>query len=192
MSPDTTSQAFFEEKYRRNPDPWSFASSPYELSRYRATLAALTGRHFRRAFEPGCSVGVLTERLGWLADSVEAIDIAPAAVAQAKLRCRARANVHIRQGKLPGDLPEGPLDLVVFSEIGYYFDAPTLADIGASLAQRLVAPGGTLLAVHWTGISPDHLLRGEEVHSVLRALPGLTLQHAEVHEHFLLDLWERV
>ena len=46
--------ATFEALYARTDDPWSFATSDYELGRYRATLD-LIGASYQRAFEPGCS-----------------------------------------------------------------------------------------------------------------------------------------
>ena len=50
MSESTTSTEFFEQKYRENPDPWDFAASEYERSRYEATIAALGTRRYQRAF----------------------------------------------------------------------------------------------------------------------------------------------
>ena len=43
------------------------------------TLGALN-RRYRRAFEPGCSIGALTRHLALICDQVEAMDIAPSAV----------------------------------------------------------------------------------------------------------------
>jgi Nodulation protein S (NodS) len=57
------SEASFEAKYRHSPDPWQFAASPYEQRRYAAILRSLSRARYSRAFEPGCSVGVLTAAL---------------------------------------------------------------------------------------------------------------------------------
>ena len=73
--------AFFEEVYQRAADPWDFAGSAYEQGRYDATMQALAGCCFRRAFEPGCSVGVLTERLARICVRVDAVDLSATAVA---------------------------------------------------------------------------------------------------------------
>jgi hypothetical protein len=56
MTTNTTTQGFFEAKYRENSDPWAFASNDYEQNRYSEILYALDGRRYRRAFEPGCSI----------------------------------------------------------------------------------------------------------------------------------------
>jgi SAM-dependent methyltransferase len=191
MSDDTTSQEFFESKYQHNQDPWNFASSPYEQERYEITLKALHGHRYQRAFEPGCSIGVLTERLASCCDQVEAIDISPAAVAQARIRCRHLSNVVIRCAALPGGLPEAVFDLIVLSEIGYYFTADRLKDLSAHLISRLPT-SGTLLATHWLGVSADHLLSGDEVHAVLGDSPLLVLEQSERYPGFRLDRWSRI
>jgi SAM-dependent methyltransferase len=116
----TTSQDFFENKYRQNADPWKFEDSPYEQARYAVTLRALKGHHYSRVFEPGCSVGVLTQALAGNCDRLEAIDISPTAVFRAQHRCHDLPNVRIRCGSLPEAIPLGKFDLIVFSEIGYY------------------------------------------------------------------------
>jgi len=51
---------YFESLYIKNPDPWRFATSEYERGKYEATLAAISGRKIRSAFEIGCSIGILT------------------------------------------------------------------------------------------------------------------------------------
>ena len=58
----TLSPSYFDDMYAANRDPWSLASRWYEQRKYAVTLACLTRPRYRRAFEPGCSIGVLTER----------------------------------------------------------------------------------------------------------------------------------
>ena len=190
MNIETTSREFFDRMYRRDADPWQFASSDYELGRYDAIFHALAHRRYLHAFEPGCSVGVLTARLATICNRVDAIDIAPAAVELARQRCSNLANVFIAVGKLPDELPGESFDLIVFSEIGYYFEETALRAIADALVRGLL-PHGVLLAAHWRGASQDHLLSGDRVHEVLRATIGLTLEHSEIREGFRLDRWTR-
>lgn len=190
MKHDTTSEAFFESKYRENADPWAFATSPYEQRRYAAILSAIGGRRYRRVFEPGCSVGVLTEQLALISDQVDAMDISPTAVAQAEQRTRHLPNVRTTCGALPAFIPRGTFDLIVFSEIGYYFTADGLFSLATQLVDRN-CKSGVFLATHWLGESPDHLLSGDHVHEILADIPGLTHERAERHEGFRLDLWIR-
>ncbi len=195
MMVDTTSQAFFEEKYRSDPDPWSFASSTYELGRYQAILSVAAhlsrGRRYRHAFEPGCSIGVLTAKLAAICDRIDAMEISGVAAEQARERCRWFPDVRIACGALPGMLPDGPFDLVIFSEIGYYFEPEVLRETTMRIVDMMV-PGGYLVAAHWLGTSPDHVLSGDRVHGILSEMEDLVLVRAEVHEGFRLDGWRRV
>jgi SAM-dependent methyltransferase len=173
MRPSTVSKDFFEEKYRRNRDPWDFARSSYELNRYDEILRLLGHRTFNRAFEPGCSVGILTERLAVRCQHLFAMDISPTATAMARQRCVQQRNV------------------IVFSEIGYYFDRDALAEIRDLLVGRLTKPG-LFIGGHWLGMSEDHLLTGDEVHAVLRTSGLLAINSSQRHDGFLLESWERV
>ena len=190
MTTNTTSQEFFEAKYRENSDPWAFASNDYEQNRYSAILHALDHRRYRRAFEPGCSIGILTARLASICGRVDAIDISPTAVRRARQHCAHLSNVSIRCGSLPMDVPVGTFDLLVLSEIGYYFDRQELFQVGSHVAGRL-EPSGVLLAVHWLGHSADHLLDGDSVHEILGRLDGLTLEYSERRVGFRIDQWVR-
>ena len=188
---DPSSAEFFERKYQENADPWNFGGSAYELGRYDRTMLALAGRKFRSAFEPGCSVGVLTAQLAQVCERVDAVDLSATAVLAAKVRCAGLGNVHVRTGSLADALPQSEVDLVVLSEIGYYLEVEELKRCGAALVKKLV-PGGWLLGVHWLGHSQDHRLSGDQVHDILGSLDGLKLEHSERHAGFRLDRWTRL
>lgn len=188
---------FFDAKYRSAADPWNFAGSPYEQYRYDEIIQNLDEfsgepdrRRFRRAFEPGCSIGILTARLAAICDEVIAIDISPTAVARARARCAQWPGVTVEVGALPQSIPLGQFDLVVFSEIGYYFNSNALAVLAAQLTS-LLASGGILMAVHWLGHSHDHVLTGDEVHRVLGASRGLAQMKARRYEGFRVEMWSR-
>ena len=185
--------ASFEEKYRSERDPWQFATSPHEQRRYALTVAMLPARRFASAFEPGCSIGELTARLAPRCDHLLAIDASPTAVARARERCRGLDHVEVMVGELPQAWPTGVFDLVVLSELGYYFTAAHWARLveraGAALADH-----GALLAVHWRGASTDHVLHGDVVHEVARAsasADGLPLVASYIEARFRADLWDK-
>jgi SAM-dependent methyltransferase len=190
MAINTVSKEFFEEKYRDSRDPWNFSSSSYELNRYDEIMRLLDIRTFVHAFEPGCSIGVLTERLAARCRHLFAMDISPTAVAMARQRCERYPNVNVVEGALPDDLPRDTFDLIMFSEIGYYFERGGLAELRDSLTDRL-AKRGLLVGVHWLGTSPDHLLTGGEVHDVLRLSNSLRMTASRRYAGFLLESWER-
>jgi SAM-dependent methyltransferase len=184
------SKAFFESRYRAASDPWQFASSAYELARYEATLESLSRESYWRAYEPGCSVGVLTAGLARRVEHLIACDISDTAVARAKERCRQFSRVEIYQGDVAAGPPEGTFDLMVFSELGYYFSADRLRAIVDLLSARL-EPGGEFLAVHWLGDSPDHLLHGDEVHEVLAQTLPCEWIGGSRRVGFRMDSWRR-
>jgi SAM-dependent methyltransferase len=190
VSESTTSAEFFEQKYRENPDPWNFSRSDYEQSRYHSILAALGERRYERVFEPGCSVGELTWQLAERCGHVDAMDISAIAIDLAKRRCCKFSNVAFHVGDLPHHIPCGEFDLIVFSEIGYYFEEASLRALGNTLV-RQIRTSGTLLAAHWLGTSKDHLLSGDRVHEILGGLTGLRLDYSERHAGFRLERWVR-
>jgi len=73
--------------YREKTDPWNFATDAYERSRYESLLSALAGQRYHRAFEPGCSIGVLTASLAPFCDELLAIDLSETAISHARRRC---------------------------------------------------------------------------------------------------------
>ena len=186
------SQAAFEAKYRQSADPWDFSGSRYERDRHELTLRSLMQSRYRRAFEPACSIGVLTAALAERCDEVQAIDIAPSAVAMARERCANFPRVTIACADLAERCPEGPFDLIVFSELGYYFSERRLTRIAESLSAALGA-GGELIGVHWLGSSEDHLLHGDQVHAILKdtLMKSCAWIKGARRPGFRLDTWRR-
>ena len=190
-APKTSTADFFEAKYKSAPDadPWKFATAAYELERYDAVLKALSGRRYTHAFEPGCSVGVLTERLATIADRVDASDFSPTAVAAASARCAHLPGVSVRCATLDTNQPWADFDLVVICEIGYYFSPETWAEMVESMVLGM-HPGSILLASHWLGTSNDHVQSGDAVHDAI-VNPLLQRTLSERHEGFRLERWIR-
>ncbi|MGI8803197.1 MAG: SAM-dependent methyltransferase [Solirubrobacteraceae bacterium] len=183
---------WFEDLYRSRPDPWSFATSSYEAAKYTRTLAALgpPERRFGRALEAGCSIGVFTELLAPRCDELVAIDASATAVARTSERLRGLPHVRVERRTLPEELPPGPFDLIVCSEILYYWSADLLRDLLAALASTL-APGGALVAVHWRPATRTYPLRGDDVHWILSESPGLVHAFGEGEPRYLIDRYER-
>jgi hypothetical protein len=78
------------------------------------------------------------------------------------------------------------LDLIVFSEIGYYFDESELERLTARLVDKL-RHGSSLLAVHWLGVSSDHVLNGDRVHEIMRSNRLLAIEDERRFPSFRLD-----
>jgi Nodulation protein S (NodS) len=107
MIRDATSRAFFDGIYQRDSDPWNFASSAYELGRYERILQAFSPMRYKYSSEPGCSIGVLTERLASICDRVKAMDIFRIAVDRARQRCSGLEDVHIECATMPDNVSAG-------------------------------------------------------------------------------------
>jgi trans-aconitate methyltransferase len=187
VEPDT-SAAFFEQLYR-NGDPWNFDSDSYEQDRYAQLLGALDGRRFRRAYEPACAMGALTRRLADQCDELIARDLSPSAVACAQLACSELQSVDVSVGDVREDPPSGSFDLVVFSELGYYFELPELTTVVDKIVDLLV-PGGVTAGTHWTGSSPDHRIAGEVVVATIDRHPELEGWQS-VHDGYILGCWTK-
>jgi protein-L-isoaspartate O-methyltransferase len=184
------SRTSFEARYRAAQDPWNFATSPYERGRYSEILQGLSRARYRSAFEPGCSVGELTVQLASRCDRVFATDIAPTAVERARRRCAQWSNVSIACADLSDGIPAGPFDLIIFSEIGYYFGRDELAEIARHLC-RTIEVEGEFVAVHWLGHSQDHALHGDVVHQVLEQSLDLERMDGRRTSGFRIDTWIR-
>ncbi|HWE82826.1 MAG TPA: class I SAM-dependent methyltransferase [Gaiellaceae bacterium] len=182
----TLRTGYFDDMYSRAADPWGLRSRSYEARKYAITLAALPRERYGRAFEPGCSVGVLTRLLAERADTIVATDISETALREAG-RGNLPANVTLRRGAVPDDWPEGEFDLIVFSELGYYLDAEDL-DTFVSRSRCSLSPDGHLVAVHWRPTVAGYPGTAATVHARLDRSGLVPLAHYD-DEHFLLDLY---
>jgi SAM-dependent methyltransferase len=169
----TLDQGYFRDRYAASADPWGLAERWYEARKYALSVALLPRQRYGTGFEPGCSIGVLTTRLASRCDRLLACDAVPDAVAATRARTAGLPGVRVEQRMIPGQWPSGAFDLIVFSELLYYFGGTDLDQV-LSLAAGALRPGGQLLAVHWRHPAPDHPRSGDEVHQVLAARQGLT------------------
>jgi trans-aconitate methyltransferase len=168
----TLDDGYFRERYAASPDPYGLTERWYEARKYALTVALLPKERYGAAFEPGCSVGVLTAMLAPRCESLLACDMVPDAVASARARTAGLPGVRVEQRAIPREWPLRSFDLIVFSELLYYFDD---ADLGQVLGLGIgsLHPGGQLLAVHWRHPAPDHPRTGDEVHEDLATHAGL-------------------
>lgn len=187
----TTPLSYFESMYAADPDPWSFETRWYDARKHALTAAAPTRPRYGSAFEPGCSTGRLTARLAPFCDRLLAVDAVPSAVRTAAARVAATPHVTVRQARMPAEWPAQQFDLIVLSEIGYYFDDADLAAL-LDCADGSLAPGGDLVAVHWRHPVPEHFRSGDEVHAALATRPGLERQARHEEPDFLLEVFTRV
>lgn len=168
---ETIPPQYFEDKYQSDIDPWQFRSSAYEREKYQATIAALNQPRYARALEVGCSIGVLTQLLAPRCDALVAIDASATAIAAA--RENAPGHVSYEVGTLPQDFPPGSFDLIVLSEVLYYFVEADLQRV-ATLCLDALAPGGDIIACHWLG-ETNYPLTGEAASDLFAARVAASL-----------------
>jgi SAM-dependent methyltransferase len=189
-APATLPGEYFDAMYEAASDPWGFEDRWYEQRKYAISLAQLPGRRYRNAFEPGCSIGVLTAMLAGRCDRLLSCDVAAAAVRAAARRARDLPQVRVERRQLPRQWPAGRFDLIVFSEILYYFGDDDLDQV-IQHAVRALQPGGTLLAVHWRHPVADYPRSGDDVHQALAARPGLARLVRHEEPDFLAEVYIR-
>jgi SAM-dependent methyltransferase len=190
--PQSLPPSYFDALYHTDPDPWKFATSEYEAEKYAATIAALP-RRYNSALEIGGSIGVLTQKLAEICASMLSIDVSLLAQAQAIYRCRDLPQVRFEIMEFPQSAPTEKFDLILVSEVGYYWG---LADL--QIAQQrifdLLEPDGQLLLVHWLPRTPDYPLTGDEVHDYFCQFVPTQLQHLHNQrtDRYRLDLFQKV
>ncbi|WP_051811931.1 SAM-dependent methyltransferase [Kitasatospora sp. MBT63] len=181
---------YFTRMYADRDDPWRLADRWYEQRKYALTLAALPRAAYRSAFEPGCSVGVLSALLAGRCRALLSCDREDRAVGQARARLARLPHVRVEHRLLPGDWPQESFDLVVLSELLYYFTAADTADI-LDRAARSLEPDGTLELVHWRHPVADHARGAEAVHRQAGRHPALVRIATHSEPDFLLDVFTR-
>lgn len=191
--PHTTSIGadYFERMFRDTEDPWEFETSAYEQEKYAQTIAALDSRQYRQGFEVGCANGVLTAMLAPRTERLLAIDVSQTALTKARKRCADMSTIAFDRILFPHQTPEsGGFDLIVLSEVAYYWDDADLQRAGTWIAAN-VLPSADILLVHWTE-KTDYPQTGDEAVSKLHGhlQDRIEVLRAERHPQYRLDLWQ--
>ncbi|UFH56942.1 class I SAM-dependent methyltransferase [Spirosoma sp. KNUC1025] len=194
MPNNTLPTTYFDDVYRAKSDPWEFETSPYERSKYEATIAALPNERYANAFEIGCSIGVLSEMLAQRCDRLLAVDASELPLQTARKRLAPYKHVSVEQMSIPDTFPDGPFDLILLSEVGYYLAMNDLQRARQQLLAHLQT-GGHVLLVHWTPFVPDYPLTGDQVHEQFLAIAGegQPLRHllGQRMDTYRLDLFQK-
>jgi SAM-dependent methyltransferase len=179
---------YFDQLYATNDDPWSLSTGWYETRKRALMMAVLTRPRYHRIFEPGCAAGELSALLAMQCDELVAMDLHPRAAMAARRRLAGHANATVSVGTLPDDWPSGKFDLIVLSELGYYFDEASWARC-AELAIESLRPDGAIVACHWNAPFDARRQRTAEVHSVFDGDGRLHLQVKHREPDFTLQVW---
>lgn len=192
-------RAAFEAAYSERNDPWESDNARYSYQRwkYEALMAALPeGRRYARTLDLGCGMGAMSLALTKVSDDVLGLDIAEAAVAQARRRTGAHPGLRFAQGDLGALDPalKGQFDLVVVADTLYYLDRlhDTSFKTAATLVAGLLAPGGLcLLANHYffAGDKDSRLTR--RIHDAFAWSPSFDLVSTRRRPFYLISILSR-
>ncbi|WP_394279512.1 PIG-L family deacetylase [Microbacterium sp.] len=174
----------FEEFFRTHDDPWGFETRWYEERKRSILLSALPRRRFTRTLELGCATGTLTAELAQRSDEIVGVDASETALRRAAERVPGAV---FEQRTLPQEWPDGEWDLIVLSELGYYWSPGDLS-LALERITGSLASDGVLVACHWRRRIPDASLDAEAVHRAI-ARRGLQRLARHVEEDFILEVW---
>jgi predicted TPR repeat methyltransferase len=180
---------YFENLYAESTDPWGYETSDYEQRKYERTLKSLGERRFRQAFEAGSSIGVFTGMLAPRCDELLAVDTSEKAVEIARERLAEHSHVRVERRTLPEEMPEGPFDLIVASEVLYYLPREVVLEALQSF-EGILAQRGVLVAVHWRKETKTYPLQGDEVHELLVGHTRLKNVKTLKEPEYRLDVFE--
>lgn len=183
--------AHFERLYQQDADPWQVQQRWYEQRKRALILACLPQQCYRSAYEPGCGNGMMTIALAQRCQRLIASDGAVTAIKLTKERVMREApdaKISVEQHILPGDWPQQQFDLILLSEMAYYFSLPLLKQLQVRSTTSL-APGGTLILCHWRGVFDDRRLPTETVHRAFREDPTLHSLLRYEDDEILIEAW---
>ncbi len=182
---------YFRNVYQRKRDPWEFETSDYEQKKYDQTLASLPRVRYHCGLEVGCSIGVLTRRLAERCDDLLGLDVSDRALEAARARCAEMEHVRFEKRRVPFEMPSGEFDLIMVSEVAYYWTQRDLERAADALAAQHRV-GGHLVLCHLTEFVPDYPQTGDQVHAYWLDRPEWRRVSGIRHERYRLDVLERI
>lgn len=181
----------FDERYaRHDDDPWGFDTRWYEQRKRALTAAVLPRSEYARALEIGCATGAFTALLATRCSEVVAVDVSSRALDRARTRLGDAPSVRLMRLDVPREWPHGTYQLVVLSELGYYW---TPADLGRvlDLVEQSLDADGVLVLCHWRHPIGDAPSTGDAVHAAVAARETFAPTVRHVEEDFLLEVFAR-
>jgi hypothetical protein len=113
------------------------------------------------------------------------------AAARRRLHGAAPQAVRIEQRSLPAQWPaDERFDLVVISELAYYFDAAVLQDLLAR-THAMLDGGGELVMCHYLHDFDDRMSATADAHALPGRLPGMVRTVRHLDQDFLIETWQR-
>jgi SAM-dependent methyltransferase len=140
--------AGFERKFQQNKDPWNYRHSTFERHKRSVLLEACGLSKRGRGLELGCANGEATPELARHCLRFVAADGSATALAEAKQRVRHDLKVRFVRAELPEEMPHGPFDLIIVSELAYYLAPHALTKLKTHLLRALGRRGRIVVLNH--------------------------------------------
>jgi cyclopropane fatty-acyl-phospholipid synthase-like methyltransferase len=129
-------------------DPWRYETSEAELAKYRRTLEVCAPTPGTVALEIGCATGVFTAMLASRCASVLGVDISETAIRRGYRRVSGFTNVRFERRTVPAEFPDGSFDLIVCSDLLYYFTEHDVRAVARKIEERTSATGRVVIVNH--------------------------------------------
>ena len=165
-------------------DPWNHRASPYEQSKFAATLAAVGEGPFRNALEIGCGNGTLLALLAPRCDRLTGVDCIPRAVTLARKAVAEHPHVDVLEACIPEKLPALQTDLVLLSEVLYFLGEAEIRQ----LAAWLLARRPRIVCVNWLG-STDEDQDGTSAMRTFQSAFGSS-GRTTLHDSYRIDVFD--
>lgn len=175
----------FEQLHRRDTDPWGTRRLWYERRKRDLTLAALPRESYRTILDIGCSVGALTGELALRAESLTALDASPRALELAR-RHHTSERIKWLRCSIPEQWPDCDAELVMVSEIGYFFSPRRLRHLAQRVAHMRAE---TVVACHWRHPLQGWPLTSADVHRVFEEALSMPRVLSIQDRDFELVVW---
>jgi predicted TPR repeat methyltransferase len=183
--------SYFDRLYSAHSDPWGFETSAYEREKYDHTLAVVGEEPVSRAFEMGCSIGVLTQKLAARCERLVVTELSQHALTQARRRCAQNTNIDFILVEKMTDGIDGVFDLMLLSEVIYFWDDRDLNSVALAIKDHLRV-GGRLVMIHWLGETDYPRSADEAVTAIYRLIGDLFEVCLEDRtDAYRMDVWRR-
>lgn len=186
MVTTSTDREYFDKLYEATVDPFRIWQSEYEQSKRSHAMSLLQKPRYPSAFEPGCGNGAFSLDLSSRCEQLTAVDWSEDALKAAALHCAGVPNIDFYALDFPKSLPNQKFDLLVVSELLYYFSDEKLGHFFEILPD-IVKPSGEILLVHWRGKSDDYPSNGDLVHKAFHDHASIKVLETFEHPQYLVS-----
>lgn len=188
---------YFNWRYA-SPDPYKVSASGYELEKMGRVMATLGfEKRFGSILEIGCGEGNMTARLATISGRTLATDISDMAVRRTREMTSSFPNVDTRRLDLLSDEPPGQFDLVVASEVLYYFEKGQLPAVLERITS-CVKSGGSVALIHARALADDDAgvelknFGARTIHEMFINAPCYSVIHDDIQPAYRITVLRKV